>query len=71
MYSDCLLSQLVPSISGRQGFCGGKCDFHAALDHVELEKFLRDRCAATEGETWQAIGAQLTRLGRWEFDYRL
>ena len=45
--------------------------FMRRFDCVELEKFLRDRCAATEGETWNAIGAQLTRLGHWEFDYRL
>lgn len=36
-----------------------------------LVKFIEDYCASTEGETWEAIAAQLTRLGRWEFDYKL
>jgi hypothetical protein len=43
----------------------------SSFDYLELEKFLSDRCAAAEGETWTAIAVQLTRLGRWEFDYRL
>jgi hypothetical protein len=56
---------------GGKVFAAESVIFMPRFDYVELEKFLRDRCAATEGETWQAIGAQLTRLGRWEFDYRL
>ncbi|TIL53943.1 MAG: hypothetical protein E5Y83_06585 [Mesorhizobium sp.] len=56
---------------GGKVFAAESVIFMPRFDHVQLEKFLRDRCAATEGETWQAIGAQLTRLGRWEFDYRL
>src|SRR5260221_9279542 len=52
-------------------FSGESVIFMSSFDYLELKKFLSDRCAATVGETWNAIGAQLTRLGRWEFDYRL
>ncbi|SIT54243.1 conserved hypothetical protein [Mesorhizobium prunaredense] len=45
--------------------------FMHRFDGVELVNFLKERCMATEGDTWEAIAAQLTRLGRWEFDYRL
>jgi len=40
-------------------------------DGQELVKFIKNYCASLEGETWEALAAQLTRLGRWEFDYRL
>ena len=52
-------------------FSGENVIFMVEFVGSELERFLRDRCAETEGETWQAIAVQLTRLGRWEFDYRL
>ncbi|WP_415926825.1 Imm8 family immunity protein [Mesorhizobium salmacidum] len=55
----------------RNVFSGESVIFMIRFDYVELEKFLTDRCRASEGDTWDAIGAQLTRLGRWEFDYRL
>lgn len=45
--------------------------FMPRFDCAELEDYLTVRCAATEGDTWAAVAAQLTRLGRWEFDYRL
>lgn len=44
--------------------------FMPRFDAPGLIKFLTDYCAAVEGETWEAIAVQLTRLGRWEFDYR-
>ncbi|TIO07699.1 Imm8 family immunity protein [Mesorhizobium sp.] len=52
-------------------FSGENVIFMPRFDYVELERFLTDRCADAEGETWDAVAAQLTRLGRWEFDYRL
>lgn len=52
-------------------FSGENIIFMLRFDYIELEKFLVDRCAATEGDTWHAIAVQLARLGRWEFDYRL
>lgn len=52
-------------------FSGEGVIFMSSFDYLELKKFLSDRCAATEGDTWNDIGVQLMRLGRWEFDYRL
>jgi hypothetical protein len=52
-------------------FSGESVIFMSTFDYQELKKFLSDRCATTTGETWTAIAVQLTRLGRWEFDYRL
>ncbi len=52
-------------------FSGANYIFMPTFDYVELERFLTDRCAETEGRTWEAIAVQLTRLGRWEFDYRV
>ncbi|UCI22012.1 immunity 8 family protein [Mesorhizobium sp. B2-1-8] len=66
----CSPNRFLRSQSGNV-FSGESVIFMIRFDYDELEKFLTDRCTATEGDTWDAIGAQLTRLGRWEFDYRL
>jgi hypothetical protein len=52
-------------------FSGNGMIFMPRFDYLELKKFLSDRCAAIEGETWEEIGLQLMRLGKWEFAYRL
>lgn len=40
-------------------------------EYGRLEAFLEDYCRHCEGETWQAIAEQLSRLGKWEFeDYK-
>ncbi|TPK91872.1 MULTISPECIES: Imm8 family immunity protein [unclassified Mesorhizobium] len=51
-------------------FSGGGVIFMPRFDHVELESFLSERCAV-EGETWNDIAFQLSRLGEWEFEYLL
>lgn len=45
--------------------------FMPRFDAPALVRFLTEYCSSVEGETWEAIAVQLTRLGRWEFDYRL
>lgn len=35
-------------------------------DARQLERYLRTRVSACEGDTWQEIAAKLGRLGRWE-----
>jgi Immunity protein 8 len=42
--------------------------FVQKFDYAMLEKFVRDYCAACEGETWQDVATKLGRLGHWEFE---
>ena len=45
--------------------------FTKRYDYAALERYVRDYCAACEGENWAEVGLKLGRLGHWEFeDYR-
>ena len=41
------------------------------FDYDRIERYLRQRVADCEGESWAEVARQVGRLGKWEFeDYR-
>jgi hypothetical protein len=42
-----------------------------AYDYDSVERYLRQRVADCEGESWKEVAEKVGRLGKWEFeDYR-
>jgi hypothetical protein len=37
-------------------------------DHAMVERYFRRRVAACEGDSWAQVAAQVSRIGRWEFE---
>ncbi|MER9739929.1 Imm8 family immunity protein [Mesorhizobium sp. M0187] len=52
-------------------FSGESVIFMRTFDHLQLEKFLIARCASAEGNSWHEIAFELSRVGLWEFEYKL
>ncbi|WP_366931021.1 Imm8 family immunity protein [Mesorhizobium sp.] len=52
-------------------FSGEGVIFMRTFDHLQLEKFLIARCASAKGNSWNEIACELSRVGLWEFEYKL
>ncbi|TIX36236.1 MAG: hypothetical protein E5V34_00665, partial [Mesorhizobium sp.] len=46
-------------------FSGESVIFMRTFDHLQLEKFLTARCASAEGNSWDEIAFELSRVGLW------
>ncbi len=55
--------------ASKEGVTDGRHHFVVdRYDYAQFDRYIRRRVASCEGATWDEVAAQLSRLGRWEFE---